>query len=142
MIRRRWVQAVQCGHVVLLSRGSDPLHAHARGVHSKGLEIVDICRERGSIRLREGDNDCVNSRTATGLPAQQRSASHERLGKVLHDVARHQEAVRKGVATGVTLQGQVSADSGYVYGGCASSRSRDVFRFPRCCATRSSSPSR
>jgi len=71
-------------------------------VVGKRLEIVEICGQGGSTRLRKRDDECVDGRTSTRLPAQQRSASREWFGNLLHDIARLEEAVRERVATSMT----------------------------------------
>ncbi len=68
------------------------------------LEIVEVGSECRSTGFRRSDDQCVDGRTSTGLPAEQRGAARQRFGDLLHDIARLQEAVRDRVATGMTLQ--------------------------------------
>jgi hypothetical protein len=61
--------------------------AHAVRVLRERLEIVEIRREYGSVRLCESDDERVYGGTSMSLPAQPRRAPPQRFGNLLHDIA-------------------------------------------------------
>lgn len=73
-------------------------------VRGECLEVIEVRSQGSPVGLRKRHDECVDGGTTTRSSAQKRRPPRQRFGNLLHDIAGLQEAVGKGVATGMAVQ--------------------------------------
>lgn len=88
----------------MVRAGLGPLDDHAVGVSCERTKVSDVGRQDDPVGLGRRDDERVDRRASARGEAQRSRPTREDLGDALLDVARPEQAVHVGVATGVAGQ--------------------------------------